>query len=350
MNMDPTLVYRPFRHFMKNSMLGLLLWVSVAQADWNNLLLGRPSTQDELVERQGYALGYRESAEQAAWVCYELTAEEVRLKVCDRNDNFRPDPRVNTGSATLDDYRGSGYDRGHLAPSADMCWSWASMDESFFMSNMSPQLPGFNRGIWAQLEGCVRDNAVAAGALWVVTGPVLDAGLPTIGSSGVAVPGAYYKVLLDREPTPRMLAFLLPQTASGKLADFVVSVDQVEVRTGLDFFSALPDGEEKALEAAVHPEGWSLKGGSSGHGASASGSTAPLCKGLTRKGASCRNPTREANGYCHLHQSQAPGGTQVTPSGGADAERPGQCMAITRKGTRCSRRATQGGYCWQHAK
>lgn len=229
------------------------------------------------------------------------------------------------------------------------------MDESFYLSNMSPQESGFNRGIWARLEACVRENAVAAGALWVVTGPVLEAGLPAIGASRVSVPGAYYKVLLDLEPAPRMLAFLMPQSASGALGDFVVSVDVVEARTGLDFFSALPDPLEAGLETGVEREGWLLKGGSSRgegprKGELSKGSAAPRCLGLTQEGAPCRNSTRSANGYCHLHQPQAAPGSGLAPADQEKAARSGQCQAITRKGTRCSRQATKQGFCWQHAK
>jgi len=314
-------------------------------ADWNNLLMGRPSSSDEVIERQGYALGYREGHEQAAWVSYQLTAEEVSSKAAERDDSFRPDPQVSTGSATPADYKASGYDRGHLAPAADMRWSAEAMAASFYMSNMSPQLPAFNRGIWSRLEAQVRDNALAAGDLWVVTGPVLEAGLPTIGSSGVSVPRAYFKVLLDAEPTPRMLAFLMPQTATGSTQDYVVSVDAVEARTGLDFFSALPDAEEDRLEAGTETDGWSFKASSS-KGGGQKVDAAPLCRGITQKGAPCRKATRDASGYCHLHQSQASPGLQAQPGG----EATGQCAAITRKGTRCSRRATKGLMCWQHAK
>lgn len=337
---------------IKGLMLGLVLLFDVSTplwADWNNLLLGQPSSTDAVIERQGYALGYREAHEQAAWVCYQLSAQEVQTNVAPRNDNFRPDPWVTTGSATLADYQGSGYDRGHLAPAADMHWSVDAMDASFYLSNMSPQLPAFNRGIWARLEAQVRENAVAAGDLWVVTGPVLEAGLPTIGASKVSVPNAYYKVLLDEAPQPRMLAFLLPQHASGSTRDYVVSVDAVERATGLDFFSALPDAVEDRLEAGIEVQGWSFKAVSKGKsgGSGSTGEAAPQCKGRTQKGAQCRKLTRDPSGYCHLHRNQS-AVPQVQPT--PEPATAGQCAAITQKGTRCSRRASKGQFCWQHAK
>ena len=104
------------------------------------------------MEREGYALGYIEKHEQPAWVQYIMTGEEVSRRAAKRGDDFRPDPDVPTGSATPQDYTRSGYDRGHLAPAADMSFSVKTMSESFFMSNMSPQAPQFNRGIWSKLE------------------------------------------------------------------------------------------------------------------------------------------------------------------------------------------------------
>ncbi len=108
----------------------------------------------------GFALLYSEPHEQPAWVAYLLTDDEVQGTLS-RTNNFRADPGISTGSAALSDYRGSGYDRGHLAPAADMKWSSAAMSESFLMSNMTPQVPGFNRGIWKKLEAWVREQAAA---------------------------------------------------------------------------------------------------------------------------------------------------------------------------------------------
>ena len=113
----------------------------------DNLAFGIPGPADTIIDREGYALGYSEYHEQPAWVIYHMTAEEATTKATSREDNFRPDPEIPTGSATLADYRGSGFDRGHLAPAADMAFSVKTMDESFYMSNMSPQRGEFNRGI-----------------------------------------------------------------------------------------------------------------------------------------------------------------------------------------------------------
>lgn len=111
-----------------------------------------PQAGGQLVQKSGFWLLYNEEFEQANWTAYILTRNMVITGEEPRSDNFRADTSVTTGSAVPDDYRGSGYDRGHLVPAADMKWSVTSMIESFLMSNMSPQKPGFNRGIWRRLK------------------------------------------------------------------------------------------------------------------------------------------------------------------------------------------------------
>lgn len=225
----------------------------------DHLRFGQPSREDIVLEYKGFSLGYREADEQAAWVGYCITSTELNTAKTKRSEDFRQDPLIPTGSATLEDYKGSGFDRGHLAPAADMAWSEQSMHESFLMSNMSPQVQAFNRGVWSRLEDQVRDFARQRGKVWVVTGPVLDQPLGSIGRQQVSVPRAYYKVLYSPKPTPSMLGFLLPnQGSSDALESFVVSVDSVEAVTGLNFFSKLPDKQERRLERNRDPAGWTL--------------------------------------------------------------------------------------------
>ncbi len=213
---------------------------------------------DVIIEHTGYTLCYNEEHEQPDWVAYELTRAEV-YGAEDRADDFRPDPTVKTGSATLDDYKGSGYDRGHLIPAADLKWSAEAMSDSFYLSNMSPQDPQFNRGIWGTLEGVVRNFAASEGNVYVVTGPVLtDGPYSTIGKNNVSVPKQYYKVVLDyAEPEIKAIGFLLPNEGSKKsVQSFACSVDTVEEATGLDFFPLLPDDIEAKLESSYDVRLW----------------------------------------------------------------------------------------------
>ncbi len=240
----------------------LLLFVALSliggEPVYDNLTLGGPGKADKIIDREGYALGYIEFHEQPAWVIYKLTAEEVQNKVAKRSDKFRADPEIPTGSAFLSDYRKSGYDRGHLAPAADMAWSEKAMSDSFYMSNMSPQLPAFNRGIWAKLEAQVRAFAIAEKEIYVVTGPILPKEPSiTIGENRVTVPTHYYKVIYDLTPPCKMIAFIFPNAKSDRpLQDFAVTVDAVEAATGLDFFSPVPKAEQEKLESTITIDAW----------------------------------------------------------------------------------------------
>lgn len=215
--------------------------------------------EDVVIVHSAYTICYNEKHEQANWVVYRLSAEMCGNKEEERSNNFREDPEVKSRSATPEDYKKSGYDRGHLCPAGDMGWSKQTMSESFFMSNMSPQVPGFNRGIWKNLEGEVRKWAKQNETIYVVTAGILEEGLDKIGD-GVSVPKYYYKVILDVHPPEyKAIAFVLPNKASkDPVLNYAVSIDSVEHLTGLDFFHALPDSLECYLEANFNPDQWKI--------------------------------------------------------------------------------------------
>jgi endonuclease G, mitochondrial len=219
------------------------------------------SPNDQIIHHSAYILKYNEHYEQAEWVVYRIT-DEYLLGSVERTDNFRSDPNVRTGSAGLSDYRRSGFDRGHLAPAAAMKWSAQAMSESFFMSNMSPQRPGFNRGIWKNLEAAVRIWGEQNDEIYVVTGPVLKGELATIGNNLVAIPNHYYKVILDyQEPDLKAIGFLLANESSKEpLHSFAVSVDSVELFTGIDFFPVIDDSLEESLESNLMVGEWGFEG------------------------------------------------------------------------------------------
>jgi len=209
----------------------------------------------DVVFHKAYSLKYNEEHEQAEWVRYTLTKDHLLMEQVARSNKFKADSLVKTGSATPDDYKHSGYDRGHLAPAADMSWSKVTMEESFFMSNMSPQLPSFNRGVWKRLESKVRDWAKKYDTLYVVTGPVLQDSLKTIGKNKVSVPDYFYKALLVYTTNDKKaIGFILPNAKSSVPIDsFAVTVDSVESVTGINFFSTLPDSIEDILESKADP-------------------------------------------------------------------------------------------------
>ncbi|MEJ2594423.1 MAG: DNA/RNA non-specific endonuclease [bacterium] len=258
------------------------------------------STTGDVYYHTYFCFSYAEEHEQAEWVCYMLTDTMV-YGTTPRSDRFREDPEVVSGSAKLTDYAGSGYDRGHLAPAADMCINPTAMSECFYLSNMSPQEGSFNSGRWRMLETAVRNWAIDFDTVYVVTGPVFKRSRKSIGEEEVTVPKRFYKIVYDAEER-EMIAFIMRnKKLRDPLDDFIVTVDEVEKMTGIDFFASLPDSLENEMESTVNEAYWVIN-------------------------------TKE------------PAKTTI------EGERR-QCKAITAAGTRCTRTAQPGSdFCWQHQK
>lgn len=216
-----------------------------------------PVPSNDLVKHTYYTLSYNEKYEQANWVYYSLTDSMVIKGGSERSNKFKVDKMVSTGSAKSADYTKSGYDRGHLCPAADMDFNPIAMEESFLMSNICPQAPDFNRGIWKELETEVRNWAKKENKLYVVTGPVFNDNKGTIGQEEVLVPGYFFKILYEETDQPKIIAFVFPNRKSDRpLADFAVTIDEAEKLTGFDFFSQIPDELENKLESRVDLSGW----------------------------------------------------------------------------------------------
>lgn len=274
------------------------------------LELPKPKENEQIIKHFAYSLSYNESYEQANWVAYELTKEET-ISHFERTNKFLIDDQVKTGSATNDDYKKSGYDRGHLAPAGDMSWSEEAMKESFYYSNISPQNPSFNRGIWKKTEELTREWAVENKSLYIITGPILTKGLPTLGPNKVSIPNYYYKAILDyTEPEIKAIAFLIPNKASKEsLQNFSVSIDSLEQLTGYDFYYQLPDSIENRLEKNYLTSKWNWKETAikkQDNETKEKLKVSVQCLGITKKGNRCLNKTLNAFGYCHHHINQKP--------------------------------------------
>jgi endonuclease G len=217
------------------------------------------STTKQVIKHSYYALSYNEKYEQAEWVSYFLRSQNEGIGHYKR-PRFINDPKVTTESADTDNYKKSGYDRGHLCAAADMRFSKTAYDETFYTSNISPQKHNFNGGIWKLLEEKSRYWATKYNGIYVVTGGILHKGLPTIGSEKVAIPNYFYKILYcNFKGKNKMVAFLMPSVKSkDPLYKFVVSVDSVEKMTGIDFFPQLNDAIEKELESKSDYKAWAF--------------------------------------------------------------------------------------------
>lgn len=197
---------------------------------------------------EGFTVGFNPSNRTSDWVGWELLKSEANGSES-RTDRFWQDFDLD-GCPSPDDYRRSGYDRGHLCPAADQKWSAKAMSDCFVMANMVPQNHDLNAGAWATLEEKERIWAQRDSALVIVAGPLYSSTDRTTIGNGVRVPSAFYKVLLAPYlPEPRAIGFIYPNMkATGNMLDYAVSVDQVEELTGLDFFSNLPDEIEEKVE------------------------------------------------------------------------------------------------------
>jgi len=222
---------------------------------------------EEVIVHSAMSLVYDENHEQAKWVAHIITADIINGSVS-RSNNFRKDPLIKTGSATEKDYflktrkpnsktkydyDGFGYDRGHLAPSADFKWSRKALSESFFYSNMSPQLADFNRKKWANLEGLLRGYITrhSETQIYIVTGPILNDSLDVIerGINKVSIPKYYYKIALDLKNL-RAIAFIMPnEDIKYPISSYAVTINEVEEVTGINFFNKVEDSIEEQLES-----------------------------------------------------------------------------------------------------
>jgi len=272
-----------------------------------NLELPKSNPHDQIITHKGYTLSFNLSYHIADWVAYKLTAEQT-VPVVERNNHFVSDPLLTSCSISNDDYKNSGYDKGHLAPSADMCYSQQTMAESFYLSNMSPQVPSFNRGIWKKLEEKVRQWAIEDNSVFVVTGAILTKGLPTIGLNKITVPEYFYKVILDyTEPEIKGIGFIIPNQGSQEpLQHFAVTIDSVEKVTGIDFFYKLPKDQQRIIESTVDLNEWhwtTLKPHqkTDTHNSGTIHSGSKRCTGLTKKGTQCSRMTSSPNGKCWQH-------------------------------------------------
>lgn len=215
------------------------------------------STTNDIYKRNTYIFSYSEVHEQSEWVAYYLDENDITSSNFDR-PFFEQDPMVETESADWRNYKKSGYDKGHLCPAGDRKKSFDDFVETFFTSNISPQRHDFNSGVWNRLEDKVRYWAIKNNGLYVVTGGVLTDNLKTIGKEKVSVPNYFYKVLLSKNGS-KMIGFLVPHQDSNKpLYEFVVSVDEIEKMTGIDFYPNLQDEIENQLEAKSDYKGWSF--------------------------------------------------------------------------------------------
>ncbi|MBK8498816.1 MAG: DNA/RNA non-specific endonuclease [Flavobacteriales bacterium] len=240
--------------------------LAIVRRDLTAKGLPKLETGDEVIVHPGHMLVYSEKFEVPKWTAHIATPDLITGNLA-RIDSFLPDPQVKTGTAVTVDYWNSGYDRGHMVPSADMRWNYEALKGTYYYSNVCPQVPELNRGTWAELEDWGRRYVnFSKRRLFIVTGPVLRDGLPTMQKTDrqneVAIPELFWKVIADLDgDKPKAIAFVMRNAAQEyPPISYAVTVDSVEALTGLDFFSALDDATEDRIEAMREPKDWYAEG------------------------------------------------------------------------------------------
>ena len=236
--------------------------LAIIRRDLRSQALPALAAGDEVIEHPGHLLVYSETHEQPKWTAHIATPDVITGNLA-RIDTFLMDAKVRTGTSTVEDYWFSGFDRGHLVPSADMRWNREALAATYLYSNISPQRPEFNRDSWSDLEDWVRRTVRYGGErVFVITGPVLRDGLPAMDNPGhkneVSIPELFFKVLADLDgPEGKMIGFVMRNGVNEyPTISYAVPVDSVERLTGLDLFPALADTLESRLEAQRDPQAW----------------------------------------------------------------------------------------------
>ncbi len=215
-----------------------------------------PGMNDTIVRYKAFDVHFNSERGIANCSAYELIRDELDGSA-QRSGEFLQDAGVE-GCPAPQDYAGSGLHRGHLVPAADLKWDETAMRQSFMMTNISPMHRSLNENGWAKLEEKVREWTMRDSALLVFAGPVVGQGDTTMTNGRVTVPHAYYKVIMAPCTRPmRVIAFIYPNGYSGgPLSKYAVSVDEVERRTGLDFFPTLTGEEQQWLESTANIDAW----------------------------------------------------------------------------------------------
>lgn len=214
---------------------------------------------ERIISHTGYTLSFNREHNTPNWVAWELTNKET-MGSLPRAD-FLPDPDIPLPHrVTPDDYKKSGYDRGHMVPAADMKWDRQAMKECFYMSNMCPQDGSLNSGPWSKLENACRRWASQEGSIYIICGPVYK-GKKTkkIGKEHlISVPDGFFKAVLSLQKGKEKAIAFYYNNGKGKqnMEKAAMSVDQMEKLTGMNFFIHLPDKMEKRLEATYDLRAW----------------------------------------------------------------------------------------------
>lgn len=231
-------------------------WSCAAQ-DLGKVISSKGVTE-QVIRHTNYTVSFNGKLNLPNWVSWNISENKLLQKVSRKDYSFASDPMVNGTAVTPMDYSRSGYDRGHMCPAADNKWDSKAMEESFYMTNICPQNHTLNEKTWASLENACRSWA-HSGDVYIVCGPYFEGKPKThIGNNRVAVPDFFWKVVLRNYRGKWYgIGFLIPNKAvDNDFRAYIKTIDDIELLTGLDFFSDLDDKAEEQAEARVDASKW----------------------------------------------------------------------------------------------
>ena len=227
-----------------------------------NLVKVIDDRKSQVINHLAFSVSYNDDWKLPNWVAYELTKSETFGDV-DRCNSFSPDPKVMGEAVSHSDYTNNPgkYDRGHMAPAADMKWCEQAMEESFYTTNICPQNANLNRGDWNDIEELVRDYARQYGSVYVVSGPIVGDSPQYMGNyQKIAIPYAFYKAVLRKKGDSwTAIGFVCNNESSSKpLLYYVRTIDEIEDMAVIDLFYSLPDDIENMIESSDNIMDWTL--------------------------------------------------------------------------------------------
>lgn len=212
---------------------------------------------EQIIKKKSYIASYNKDTKIANWVAWHLTSEHTEGSI-GRGNMFHEDEEVPSPKATVEDYKGSGWSRGHMCPAGDNKWDAEAMYQSFSLINVCPQNASLNSGLWNSLEIDCRNWAKRFHDIYIICGPVFfQQNHEVIGFNEIYVPEAFFKVVLCLNGKPKGLGVIVKNTAGNKKKDiYYNSIDQVERITGMDFFPLLSDDVEDEVESNLDMDMW----------------------------------------------------------------------------------------------
>lgn len=212
---------------------------------------------EQILTKKSFIVSYNQATRLPNWVFWQLTSEHVNGDAVRPGNAYHEEKKVAKPRATAADYRKTGYTRGHMCPAGDNKWDRNAMYDSFSLANICPQTERCNSGVWNAIEMQCREWALEYGDVYIVSGPILSENPDTIGENKVAVPEAFFKVVVSLKGKKRGIGFICDNTDRNQtMKKCVVTIAEIERATGINFFPNLSAKDRRTIEEKANLRDW----------------------------------------------------------------------------------------------